>query len=156
MQVWRTFVWEYNSLCNKILTLYSPFTEGPIVFYYILISSKRSSKRRGLSGRLWEVVLYRNQTTGCLFQDEFLTRLKIIHCKQFLFRKIYISILFVIALLILYVSRNVQRTDTSDHVSSGQLQEVVVYERFELKGVDGALDRRSHTTCGRIRRLTVS
>ena len=47
------------------------------------------------------------------------------------------------ALLILYVSRNVQRTYTSDHASSCYLQEVVVYERFELKGVDGAKDRRS-------------
>ena len=64
--------------------------------------------------------------------------------------------MFLIALLILYVSRNVQRTYTSDHASSGHLQEVVVYERFELKGVDSALDRRSLATGGRIWRLTVS
>ena len=55
----------------------------------------------------------------------------------------------------LYVPRNVQRTYTIDHASSCHLQEVVVYERFELKGVDRALDRRSLTTCGRIWRLTV-
>ena len=110
----------------------------------------RPPKRRGLSGHLWKVVVYKNRTTGCLFQGEFRTRLKIIHCKQFLFRKICISILFLITLLILFVSRTVQRTYTSDHASSGHLQEVVVYERFELKSVDGALDRRSLTTCGRI------
>ena len=144
-----------DSLCNKVLTLYSPFTEGPILFYYILISSKRPPKRRGLSGRSWEVVVYKNRTTGGLFQDELRTRLKIIHCKQFLFGKICIFILFLIALLILYVSRNVQRTYTSDHASSCQLHEVVVYERFKLKGVDRALDRRSLTTCDRIWRLTV-
>ena len=56
-----------DSLCNKVLTLYSPFTEGPILFYYILISSKRPPKRRGLSGRSWEVVVYKNRTTGELF-----------------------------------------------------------------------------------------
>ena len=96
------------------------------------------------------MVVYKNRTTRGLFQDEFRTRLKIIHWKQFLFRKICISILFVIALLIPYASRNVQRTYTSDHASSGHLQEAVVYERFELKGVDGALNMRSRTTCGRI------
>ena len=53
-----------DSLCNNILTLLSPFTKGPILFYYILICSKRSPKRRGLSGRLWEVVVYKNRTTG--------------------------------------------------------------------------------------------
>ena len=58
--------------------------------------------------------------------------------------------LFLIDLLMLYVSRNVQRTYTSDHASSCHLQEVFVYERFELKGVDPALDRRSLTTCNRI------
>ena len=96
------------------------------------------------------MVVYKNRTTRGLFQDEFRTSLKIIHWKQFLFRKICISILFVIALLIPYASRNEQRTYTSDHASSGHLQEVVVYERFELKGVDGALNMRSRTTCGGI------
>ena len=102
------------------------------------------------------MVVYKNRTTRGLFQDEFQARLKVIHWKQFLFRKICISILFPIALLILYVSRNVQLTYTSDHASGGHLQEVVVYERLELKGVDGALNRRSRTTCGRIWGLTVS
>ena len=40
-----------DSLCTKILTLYSPFTKGPILFYYILIFSKRQPKKRGLSVR---------------------------------------------------------------------------------------------------------
>ena len=112
-------------------------------------------KKRGLSGRYEKMVVNKNRTTRGLFQDEFRARLKVIHWKQFPFRKICISILFPIA-LILYVLRNVQLTYTSDHASGVHLQEVVVYERLELKGVDGALNRRLRTTCGRIWGLTVS
>ena len=89
------------------------------------------------------MVVYKNRTTRGPFQDEFRTRLKIIHWKQFLLRKICICILFLMALRILYVSRNVQQTCTSDHASSSHLQDVVVYERLELKGVHGALNWRS-------------
>ena len=43
---------------------------APLKNQYSRTSSKRPTKLQGLSGRLREVVVYKNRTTGGLFREE--------------------------------------------------------------------------------------